>query len=63
MLGGQSLGGIFAALTEICALWIGASPAISGLIYFIIGDIVLLFSLIAYVILEKEVRQYYNLNK
>ncbi|KAK0178513.1 hypothetical protein PV327_007399 [Microctonus hyperodae] len=54
MLGGQSLGGIFAALTEICALWIGASPVTSGLIYFAIGDIVLLFSLIAYVILEKQ---------
>ncbi|XP_050450568.1 equilibrative nucleoside transporter 1 [Cataglyphis hispanica] len=53
MSGGQALGGIFTALAEICSLWIGASPALSGLVYFIIGDIVLLLSLIAYVILER----------
>ncbi|XP_034934668.1 equilibrative nucleoside transporter 3 [Chelonus insularis] len=54
MSGGQALGGIFTALTEIVALWIGASPVISGLIFFIIGDVVLFFSLIAYIFLEKE---------
>ena len=55
MSAGQALGGIFTALTEILSLWIGASPVISGLLYFIIGDVVLLLSLIAYVILEREV--------
>lgn len=54
MSGGQALGGIFTALAEICSLWIGASPVLSGLVYFIIGDIVLLLSLIAYVILERS---------
>ncbi|XP_014296757.1 equilibrative nucleoside transporter 1 [Microplitis demolitor] len=54
MSGGQALGGIFTALTEICSLWIGASPVVSGLVYFIIGDVVLLFSFIAYIILEEE---------
>ncbi|XP_011253886.2 equilibrative nucleoside transporter 1 isoform X2 [Camponotus floridanus] len=53
MSGGQALGGIFTALAEVCSLWIGASPALSGLMYFIIGDIVLLLSLIAYIILER----------
>lgn len=53
MSSGQALGGIFTALTEVCSLWIGASPVLSGLVYFIIGDIVLLFSLIAYIILER----------
>ncbi|XP_077276238.1 equilibrative nucleoside transporter 1 isoform X2 [Temnothorax americanus] len=53
MSGGQALGGIFTALTEICSLWIGASPVFSGLVYFIIGDAVLLLSLIAYILLEK----------
>ncbi|KAG7213809.1 hypothetical protein KM043_003025 [Ampulex compressa] len=53
MSGGQALGGIFTALTEICSLWIGASPIVSGLVYFIIGDSLLLFSLIAYIILER----------
>ncbi|XP_063975282.1 equilibrative nucleoside transporter 2 [Diachasmimorpha longicaudata] len=54
MSSGQALGGIFTALTEILSLWIGASPVVSGLVYFIIGDIVLLCSLIAYIFLERE---------
>lgn len=53
MSGGQALGGIFTALTEVTSLWIGASPIFSGLVYFIIGDTILLLSLIAYIILEK----------
>lgn len=60
MSGGQALGGIFTALAEVCSLWIGASPALSGLMYFIIGDIVLLLSLIAYIILERAVSQFYS---
>ncbi|XP_066597942.1 equilibrative nucleoside transporter 1 [Prorops nasuta] len=54
MSSGQALGGIFTALTEICSLWIGASPVLSGLIYFIVGDFVLIISLIAYILLEKS---------
>ncbi|EZA57319.1 equilibrative nucleoside transporter 1 isoform X2 [Ooceraea biroi] len=53
MSGGQALGGIFTALAEVCSLWIGASPVLSGLVYFIIGDTVLLLSLIAYIVLER----------
>ncbi|XP_012217468.1 equilibrative nucleoside transporter 1 isoform X2 [Linepithema humile] len=53
MSGGQALGGIFTALAEICSLWIGASPVLSGLVYFIIGDTMLLLSLIAYIVLER----------
>ncbi|XP_076239830.1 equilibrative nucleoside transporter 1 [Calliopsis andreniformis] len=53
MSSGQALGGIFTAITEICSLWIGTSPVVSGLVYFIIGDIILLLSLIAYIVLEK----------
>ena len=55
MSSGQALGGIFTAITEICSLWIGASPVLSGLVYFIIGDAVLFLSLIAYIVLEKAV--------
>lgn len=58
MSGGQALGGIFTALTAILALWIGASPVISGLLYFVVGDVVLLFSLLAYIVLEKEVSRH-----
>ncbi|XP_078036462.1 equilibrative nucleoside transporter 1 [Augochlora pura] len=53
MQSGQALGGILTAITEICSLWIGASPILSGLVYFIIGDIILFVSLMAYIILEK----------
>ncbi|KAI4503602.1 hypothetical protein M0802_001005 [Mischocyttarus mexicanus] len=53
MSGGQALGGIFTALAEVISLWIGASPILSGLMYFIIGDTILFLSLIAYIILEK----------
>ncbi|XP_032665983.1 equilibrative nucleoside transporter 3 isoform X1 [Odontomachus brunneus] len=53
MSGGQALGGIFTALAEVCSLWIGASPVLSGLVYFIIGDVMLLLSLVAYIILER----------
>lgn len=58
MSGGQALGGIFTALAEICSLWIGASPILSGLVYFIIGDTMLLLSLIAYILLERSVSQF-----
>ncbi|EFN81093.1 equilibrative nucleoside transporter 3 isoform X2 [Harpegnathos saltator] len=54
MSGGQALGGIFTALVEVCSLWIGASPVLSGLVYFIIGDTMLLLSLIAYIMLERS---------
>ncbi|XP_024946180.1 equilibrative nucleoside transporter 3 isoform X2 [Cephus cinctus] len=55
MMGGQAVGGIFTALAEIGSLWIGASPVLSGLLYFIIGDVLLFLSLIAYIILEKAI--------
>lgn len=58
MSGGQALGGIFTALAEICSLWIGASPIFSGLVYFIIGDTMLLLSLLAYILLERAVSQF-----
>lgn len=61
MSGGQALGGIFTALTEVCSLWIGASPIFSGLVYFIIGDIMLLLSLIAYIMLERAVNHFLRL--
>lgn len=55
MSGGQALGCIFTALTEICSLWIGVSPIVSGLVYFIIGDTILILSAVAYIIMERTV--------
>ncbi|CAK9820988.1 Equilibrative nucleoside transporter 3 [Anthophora plagiata] len=63
MLSGQALGGIFTAIAEICSLWIGASPVLSGLIYFIIGDVILFLSLIAYIILEKAAFFKYHMSE
>lgn len=51
--GGQALGGVFAALCEIMSLSIGTSAETTALIYFMIGNMVLLVSIIAYVIVSK----------
>lgn len=55
VVSGQSLGGIFAALTEIIALTLGASAQYSAFIYFIIGTVVMLLSVQAYVIMSRTV--------
>ncbi|XP_033225226.1 equilibrative nucleoside transporter 1 [Belonocnema kinseyi] len=53
MSGGQALGGILAALADIFCLWLGASPVVSALLYFVIGDAILFFSLVSYIFLQK----------
>lgn len=55
VVSGQSLGGIFAALTEIIALTLGASAQYSAFIYFIIGTVVMLISIQSYVIMSRTV--------
>lgn len=55
VVSGQSLGGIFAALTEIIALTLGASPQYSAFIYFIIGTVVMLLSIQSYVVMSRTV--------
>lgn len=55
VIGGQALGGIFAALAEIASLAIGASSTHSALVYFIIGNITIAVSIILYVVLMKTV--------
>lgn len=55
MMGGQALGGIFTALAEIGSLWLGASPVLSGLVYFVIGDAMLFLSLVSWIVLERTV--------
>ena len=56
MSAGQALAGIFAALAEIFSLWLGASPVVSALLYFSIGDLMLFCSLLSYIFLQKAVR-------
>lgn len=55
VVSGQSLGGIFAALTEIIALTLGASPQYSAFVYFIIGTVVMLISIQAYSVQSRTV--------
>ncbi|KAJ8919549.1 hypothetical protein NQ315_002171 [Exocentrus adspersus] len=55
VIGGQALGGIFAALAEIAALAVGASSTHAALVYFIIGNVTIAISIVCYVLLEKSV--------
>lgn len=54
-IGGQALGGIFAAIAEIISLAIGASSTHSALVYFIIGNITIAFAILCYIVLIKTV--------
>lgn len=53
LVSGQSLGGIFAALTEILSLTFGASAKTSAFVYFMIGNAVLLLSIVCYVCMSR----------
>lgn len=53
VVSGQALGGIFAAIAEIISLTFGASPKTSGFVYFMIGNVVLLISLLAYITMSR----------
>lgn len=53
VVSGQALGGIFAALAEIIIITFGPSPVLSAFVYFIIGSIALLASIVLYFIMTK----------
>lgn len=55
VIGGQALGGIFAALAEIAALAIGASSTHTALVYFVIGNITIVIAIVCYFVLENTV--------
>lgn len=55
VIGGQALGGIFAALAEIAALAIGASSTHAAMVYFIIANVTIVVAIICYVLLENSV--------
>lgn len=61
-IGGQALGGIFAAVSQIIALAIGASSVHSAFVYFMVGNVMLLISFIMYVILSKTVFFKYHIS-
>lgn len=62
-IGGQALGGIFAALVQIGALAIGASSVHSAFVYFMVGNIMLFISLICYVVLSKTSFFKFHMNR
>ncbi|XP_053694525.1 equilibrative nucleoside transporter 1 [Sabethes cyaneus] len=53
VVSGQALGGIFTASVDIIALSFGAAPTATAFVFFIIGTLVLLLSLILYLIMSK----------
>lgn len=53
VVSGQALGGIFSALAEIIALTFGAAPTVTAFVFFIVGTLVLLCSLVLYVVMSK----------
>lgn len=64
VVSGQALGGIFSALTEIISLTFGTSPMISAFVYFNIGNIVLLASIISYLIMSNTIYfKYHTIDK
>ncbi|CAH1403273.1 unnamed protein product [Nezara viridula] len=52
---GQALGGIMAAVAEIVSLWLGASPLLSALVYFIMADAFIVISILSYIFLASTV--------
>ncbi|XP_050547674.1 equilibrative nucleoside transporter 3-like isoform X1 [Daktulosphaira vitifoliae] len=59
-ISGQALGGVFAAIAQILALWWGASSVHSAFVYFLFADIFILLSLVLYTVLVKlDVYKYY----
>lgn len=61
-VGGQALGGIFAAISQIIALAIGASSVHSAFVYFMVGNVMLFISLVMYIILSKTVFFKYHIS-
>uniref|UniRef100_A0A6P7G1M9 Equilibrative nucleoside transporter 3-like n=1 Tax=Diabrotica virgifera virgifera TaxID=50390 RepID=A0A6P7G1M9_DIAVI len=46
VVGGQALGGVFAAVTQIASLAIGASSSHTALVYFVIGNITIALGIV-----------------
>ena len=62
VIGGQALGAIFTCVVQILALAIGASSVFSGFIYYMVGNVVIVISLISYIILTKAVYYKFHLS-
>lgn len=64
VVSGQALGGIFASLAEIVSLTFGASAIASALVYFTIGNVVLVTSTVCYVLASRSMFfRYYTVER
>lgn len=53
VVSGQALGGVFTAIIEIVTITFSSDPRGSAFIFFTIGNILLVLSLIAYVVMSR----------
>ncbi|KAF7994486.1 hypothetical protein HCN44_003958 [Aphidius gifuensis] len=60
---GQSACGIIAAVFQILSLWLSTGPIATGLMYFLIGDFIIIFAFISYIFLEKQEFFKYHMKK
>ena len=61
VLSGQALGGVFAAIIEILSITFNTSPITGALVYFIIGDLLLILCILLCWILTRSVFFKYHL--
>ncbi|GLV40017.1 Equilibrative nucleoside transporter 1 [Carabus blaptoides fortunei] len=63
VISGQALGGIFTALVEILSLATGESSVHSAFLYFMVGNFLLILTLVLYIVLSKTVFFQYHLDE
>lgn len=63
-MSGQALGGVCTAIIEIITITFATDPSRSAFVFFIIGNVLLLLSLIAYIIVcQTEFFEYFTVKK
>lgn len=64
VVSGQALGGVFTALIEIVTITFASDPRSSALIFFSIGNILLVLSLVAWMLMSRtQFFKYYTTNR
>lgn len=64
VVSGQALGGVFTAIIEIITITFASDPRSSALIFFTIGNVLLVLSLIAWILMSRtKFFKYYTTNR
>lgn len=64
VISGQALGGVFTAIVEIITLTFGVSAKTAAFVFFMIGNVILVVSLVAYIAMAKtEFFKYYTVER